>query len=691
VAGPIAKTGAAVHELYSTWSAQSLGLDVADVDLASDDITWPEGWDLEYTEDGSTWVNWIDTPPTDLGAVIAIRSLGDVNTVGENMFKTTSDGELRLSSFAGSGGGDGYDVTVGDGMVFNMWHHQRVGNPSGGATVECHLYSGDLCPTAEFLIEGFESNHGSRVFYDEDSNKLYAYVYGLVESSDSYGVACIDYSEDVAVSCGYTELNSTTSDFTLEFDGEGGGPNQDYGSQSQDGDIIWSIQGTSGALMCFNTATASACSDNGWLTGETGNYAYDTARVTAVGGVVFWTIADKFGCYDPATDGLCGENNPIALIGSDVRHAPIPVENTSGTLLGACDYDARQCITTAGAALTFPTALGTFWDAWPTDEENAGFNMAQFAYANNRLYYDTSAGDGALGNWASNNITCYDFATEAACSGFDGFGREGIEYFYSATYDDSTPECLWINQDSGRIVPLNVTTGEVGCEMGNPVVELPYDAVTPRMSCNEDGRVTAWESLKVTVPAGVVLADVRVSFYDSIDPEDENDTSTAVDGWTNLTVDASGVLDLSGLTTAETGTQPSIRIEAGDISTELAQGISGTVTFVAEDPELCFALTAEDHCVTHIGTPSLGDIADGIVSGTSITRPTAGNDVGSAQTTTLPGQNADQMCAASALEIDLPISALASTGVDAGTIALGGFAVLAVGGAAIAVTRRRKG
>jgi LPXTG-motif cell wall-anchored protein len=103
------------------------------------------------------------------------------------------------------------------------------------------------------------------------------------------------------------------------------------------------------------------------------------------------------------------------------------------------------------------------------------------------------------------------------------------------------------------------------------------------------------------------------------------------------------------------------------------------------------ALDASNHCeTTVVADPPAGSIADGIVEGTSITRPTTGSDVGSKQTITLDGVNSADMCEASGLRIALPLAQLASTGVDAGTFAMAGFAVLAVGGVAVAATRRRK-
>ena len=666
VSGPIAKTGPAVHELYSTWSTQSLNLISGDLTDPAADITWPEGWSLEYTTDGTNWIDWAVTEPTDANDIIAIRSRGDVNTVGENTFKTTSTGSVDAVSFAGSGGGDGYNVAIGDNKVFNMYHHQE-----GIATVQCHTFSGDLCETSEVAVEGYSTNHASSVYSDDASGKVYGFV--MRDSDSHFGVLCFDFSVEPAVDCGFDELETVGADLGLEY------PYQDLGSSSQDGNIIWSITGNGGELLCYNIATGAACADNAWDTGLT-DYAFDTGRVTAVDGLVYYTLGDKFACFDPATNGRCAGSGNHTLTDTANRMPPLPVEDSSGNLLGACDAYTEYCIDDQGSTFAFPTALSDYFDAFPVNWDTASQNAEQFAYDadNNRFYFETI---NDAYSWGSNTITCYDFEIGDACVGFNGFIDDTIN-FYTATIDSQIANCVWINGDAGSIYPLDATTGEIGCDLGDPTVSLPYDAVTPRMSCGEDGRVTEWESIVVAPLDGVTMSDVRVSFYDS--------EGYAVDGYTDLTPNAGGLISLTGLDVNATGVTPTIKITAGDITDELAEQIAATVTFVAEDPQLCFALDASDNCETTISPdPGVGDIADGIVKGTSITRPTHGTAVGNTESTTLPGQNAAEMCAASALTIELPAQ-LASTGVDAGGIAIAGFAVLAVGGAAVVATRRRK-
>ena len=661
VQGPIAQTGVAVHELYSSWSGQSLELD--DID----DIVYPEGWTLEFTTNGTTWS---ETAPGDVSTIVAIRAVGDVNTVGENAFRTTSDAQLMApASFAGSGGGDGYDVAVGNNKVFNFWHHQE-----GTVTMECHTFTGELCETGTLSVDGYSSNHGSRAFSNDANNRVYAFV--LNDTTQHFGVMCFNYDVTPAVSCGFTELETNgPSAAALAADAiDEGAVYQDTGSASQDGDIIWTITGA-GELICFNIATAAACADNGWDTTYT-DYAFDTGRVTAVGGKVFFTLANKLGCYDTVTDGLCGGSAAITLTDTANRHAPVPYENQAGVFVGVCDFYTGQCIQTTGNTFGPSAAWTTFYTNNPVNHAIGRQNAEQFAYSGNRLYYETTIG-GAFG-W-STQISCFDFITAAACAGFDG-DIDGLDTFYSVSIDQQFPNCAWLNQDSGVIIPINATTGAIGCDLGSPVVELPYDAVTPRMSCDAEGRVIEWESITVNPTPGVTMSDVRVSFYDN--------NGDAVDGWTEMTPNASGFIALTSLTVDQTSTTPSIRITAGSISEATAELISATVQFVAEDPQLCFALNAANNCPTTISdSPAPGSIADGIVEGASVTRPAVGIDVGSRERTDIQGLNAEDMCLSSAIEIPMP--ALADTGANVDGLALAGFGVLALGAGAMVVSRRR--
>jgi hypothetical protein len=683
--GPIAQFGSAQHILYTSWSTQSLQLQAAGAYHATNNpngLTYPEGWTLEYSTDGT---NWSGTAPGDLTTVIAVRAKGDVSTKGRGVFETTTEAEpiTTGTDFESSGGGDGYNVAFGNGIILNMYHHDTV-----SAKIVCKNLDGTECATPLRTKAGYKTNHASSLYFDKSTDRVYGFVY---RSSDGhYGVLCQDYSDVAAVVDCPTEFTSLSTGFS-GFNGH-----QGFGSSSQDGDVLWSIDGYNAKLMCFDMDTTGGdeCDggNNGFDVGTGGFWGsgFYHGRVTAAEGKVFFTIDDVMGCFDPDTTALCASSTPID-IGSDAqsnvdRHAPVPVRNTSGAFLGTCDISSKLCIDDAGATVTIPTGLSTYWTSTPPNDYIAGQNAQQWAITGAKFYYGgperTGTEHPGFPFW-SNDLVCWDFSTDALCVGFDGTDR-GITTYYTANIDPDNPGCVWVNQDSGRIIPLNAETGEIGCSSGDAVVELPYAGVVPRMGCDSDGRVISWEDIQLNLN-GLSPNDVAISIYD--------DNGAAVSSWQDLDVDSTGYLDISGLTVAESSTTPSIQIVGLNGTTiEELEAITGTVTFEAEEPELCFGLRAVTNCPDEeINNPAVPDVPSGIVEASSITFPKNGSrEVGSKQRVTIAGTNSGNLCAASAWSAFVPT--LAATGFDTVPVALGGLAAVAAGiGAALYTKRRRNG
>ena len=683
--GPIAQFGSAQHILYTSWSTQSLQLQAAGAYHATNNpngLTYPEGWTLEYSTDGT---NWSGTAPGDLTTVIAVRAKGDVSTKGRGVFETTTEAEpiTTGTDFASSGGGDGYNVAFGNGIVLNMYHHD-----TDSAKIICKNVDGTDCATPLRTKTGYKTNHASSLYFDKSTDRVYGFVY---RSSDGhYGVLCQDYSDVAAVVDCPTEFTSLSTGFS-GFNGH-----QGFGSSSRDDDVLWSIDGYNATLMCFDMDTTGGdeCDggNNGFDVG-TGGFAlsgFYHGRVTAAADKVFFTIDDVMGCFDPDTQALCASSTPID-IGSSAqqnvnRHAPVPVQNTSGAFLGTCDINSQLCIDDAGVTVTIPAGLSAYWTSNPPNGYIAGQNAQQWAITGAKFYYGgperTNAENPGNPFW-SNDLVCWDFSTDALCVGFDGTGR-GINQYYTADIDPDNPGCVWVNQNSGVIIPLNAETGEVGCSSGDAVVELPYAGVVPRMGCDSDGRVISWEDIQLNLN-GLSPSDVAISIYD--------DNGAAVPSWQDLDVDSTGYLDISGLTVAESSTTPSIQIVGLNGATiEELEAITGTVTFEAEEPELCFGLRAVTNCPDEeINNPAVPDVPSGIVEASSITFPKNGSrEVGSKQRVTIAGTNSGNLCAASAWSAFVPT--LAATGFDTVPVALGGLAAVAAGiGAALYTKRRRNG
>jgi hypothetical protein len=633
--GPISHVGPATQTITNLWSPESLALQ------STSDITYPEDWELEYTVDGETWS---PTAPGDLGKVSGVRAVGQVDSIGSGEFEATAGAELpRSQAFTGAVGGDGYDLDFGQGLLFNQFHHGT------SAVIDCHKQSdGSSC--ARYTDADYSTSQASRVYYNDENDHLYSFV-GNDANGDT-GVLCLDYSDVLngnITPCG-TEFTSLVSINPGETTF-----NARSSSSSRMGNKLYAIDSYAGKLICFdmdaNAGEGGACDvGNGFTIGSSQSHIYNglyNSRVTALEGRVFFTVNDTFGCFDPNINDYCGENLPVAITAvSNVfktgganagahRHAPVPVENTDGTFLGVCDVYSQTCLDTNGETVTIPSGLSTFWNTYPPNHYIAGVNAQQWGYSNHRLYY---AGVRAPDLW-SKSITCWDYQTDAACAGFDGTGR-GITEFYSANIDPGNPSCVWINQNSGRIIPLDATTGQVGCAMPSDHVNLPITASVTRMACDPTTEVLNWEDLTINLPEGVDSADVSVDIT--------NSSGTDLVGWTNLVIDQTGVIDISTLDTADSGLDPVVVLNGlNGVDSDELQNATAEVTFSAEEPEICINLTATTNCPDGVNDPLSTDVPDGLVWGKSSTIPEGGGaEVASEDEMTVTGTNTGNLCSA---------------------------------------------
>lgn len=699
--GPIAQIGSAIHTLSTAWSTQSLhlkGTGKYDAVSNPDGIIVPQGWALQYSTDGTNFSNDV---PSDPDTIVAVRSRGDVKTKARGRFETTTTGEevATVGSFGGTAAGDGFNVAFGDGFLLNSWHH----DPSA-LNVECHLIDGSECADYIYTVSGYQTGQASNLYFDKTTDRVYTYVREV--SSGDIGVYCLDYSD-----IGNGNVSNCPTAFTPLVDLAPGGTGFSVrgSNTSRYGNRIWALDVSQGDLLCFDITTNAECGDglNGFNVGAAGptSDGLTKARVAAWGGRVYFTVNNKMGCFDPTSTpaSLCGEPDstpidiPAAVYDTTFnRHIPLPVKNTDGTFFGTCDLNSRFCIDANGATVTMPTGLSSYLVAHPANNKIAGQNAQDWAISGTKMYYpgpQSSAGQNPYGTDWSSTIICWDYATDALCSSWDD-SPAGIYLPYTANVDPDNPSCVWVNQDkgwapylptyAGKIIPLNAATGEVGCSFGDPVIELPYSSVVPRMSCTGDGRVTAWQEMLLELGT-LDNTDISVTVYDSDD--------VAITGWEDLTPAIDGTIDMSTLSVEDTGLTPSIQITGlGDVAIDELLDVTGVVTFDAEEPEMCVKLVAATNCPdAEMNVPGVPDVPAGIVEGASVTTPlAAGSDVGSNERVTIAGTNTGHLCAASIMGDATKTPELASTGFDPGGLALGGFGVLAAGLGAVAASRRRR-
>ena len=613
---PINVSGQLSQSLTAVWSKESLHL----ADPSS--IVSPEGWSLEY-QTGET--SWGATAPADLSTVQGLRAVGDLTSKGANTFVTVAESRVVVTTqnFQGSSGGDGYDLTFGGDYVFNIFHHD------GALRIDCHVKAtGEACFGGVSTFEGYRTGNASQSYWDGSKRHLWAVVTNANDGQG--GFACVDYSGTSPVLC-------DTPFVALGLVND----NQALSTSTKIGTKVYVVNEYAWTLLCFDIATGAACANNGFQLPYSGNswdYSMHGRASSAGDKKVYWITLGKMGCYNPATNALCGD---AIDVDTDARQYPLfPVRSSTGTLLGMCLFDTKQCINGSGALVdVIPTALSSWMTETPLPLWNT-LNAGQWAEQNNRIYLNRG------GYWyATRDVYCFNYSTGAACDGFDGtnVGNE----IYAILSDPSVPNCLWTNGNSGQINTFNGKTGLLGCTQEVPLVEMPYSAIAPRLTCDDSNRLLNWGSIDFNVPEGISASQLKVTILDT--------NGNPISGWVDKIPNANGVIDMHSLSVSVSGSKPSLQVTAGEIDQTLLARLTASVRFESGSPQLCFDLTASANCPDL--TLDQGDLSvpDGLIQVSAVSLTSGGQAVAASEASvSLTGTNASSVCAARVYKEKLP-------------------------------------
>ncbi|HEY8729299.1 MAG TPA: hypothetical protein VIL94_06925, partial [Acidothermaceae bacterium] len=233
-AAPITVPGATAQTITQTWNP-------AQANVTPSSIMTPQGWTKTYTTNGTTWSSTLPTDPTTVSGVQSSGAVfSDGTASGLQVSTATGTGSLKAAPvFAASSGGDGWDAFTSGTYVMNAWHH----NP-GSYNLDCHLVAtGASCGTV-YSVGGYQTATSSSGTVA--AGKVYSVVFE--SATHSVGVLCTDVSARPFTPCGYTPLETETTEDNYGV----------IGSAQQSGTKIYAPI-TSGNVVCFDISTLAAC------------------------------------------------------------------------------------------------------------------------------------------------------------------------------------------------------------------------------------------------------------------------------------------------------------------------------------------------------------------------------------------------------------------------------------------------
>ena len=441
------------------------------------------------------------------------------------------------SSFAGSGGGDGWAITLSADKVFNVFHHNTQ------LTVNCNLQA-TATPCWSYGAEtvtdgssGFSTGMHPGASLDQATGKLY--VYGTRNSDNTSGVVCFDTvlaATNPNPFCGFTAL-SGAGEGQVVYWGMLSAPMQvgskvyafNYVSGTASGGP--SGTGAQNKVLCFDLATAAACAGQPYavtLGAGTYNARYGAyaGNAGAIGSQLMIPVimdsTERVACFDTATASSCGGSFPVDLTVEDFHGAPFPLLSAAGAITGFClPTSGIPCYTLSGAAAATPAGITAVIN--PNEPWNGpGVTIGPRVYVPNGNQ-----------NGYSGAVECFDYSTSTGCANFPKT-FSGLYYLYTVNSDPARPTCLWANADSGsgQIQSFDAYTGGA-CGSG-AIRLLASQFVVPQAQCTP----STYRSLQIISPARNTYTSGSIEF--------DNGAGNPL-GIPNGTLDATGSVDLSGL------------------------------------------------------------------------------------------------------------------------------------------------
>ena len=531
-------------------------------------VTAPEGWTVEYsTNNGTSWASTEPSPAsgvTDVRATKSALAAGPIVS-GSQIFSSETVAPIPASTFTGSTGGDGWDVFFYENYVLNIFHHNDY------IALNCLLRTtGLLCPgfnpnatsgAAFSRFSGYRAGDRAGGWALTTTGKVYAFT--SQTSTNTPGVLCINVTTAPPSNCGFVALDTTTnvSSYSYLSNAEGAGGR------------LFGIETANQKLLCFDPVTNAKCANSPVVLSGSSS-ATAKAHVYPLGDKVIATTDTHVYCFESSTLAACTGAWPVLYSSWTAAREIPPVAHmsTSGTINGVCMWNG--CLDLIGAKRT-----GAGWvnpnsiTSWSTDAgvNNAAGQYSRFEATSGRAYLQKLIG--------TMKIYCFDYATEAACTGFDDTPDTSVSTVYALRADPNNPGCVWYNSDPGKIGLFDAFTGATSCA-GNPVITLQPSSFAPRYACSTTRGVDEWTLVKLKSLAGTGAASaIKLTVRDPL--------GNAVVGWTDKTVTIGASYDMTGLDVGTSGSRPTFNFAFSGVTGGTITSATVSLDYMGKGPELC--------------------------------------------------------------------------------------------------------
>ncbi len=588
-----------------------------------------------------------------IAAGVSIAMMGFALSLPANAESTTVTYTANItipvppaSSFAGSAGGDGWDLAMTPTAVYNVFHHN-----STSLNVACHIqvdaskcWDTDAKTITDADGNNFTGSSHPGIYLDQATGKLY--IYSTRTSDNTAGVVCVDTKQPPAsLFCGFTPLSAV---------GDGGitsvpmkaGSNLYSFNYVTGATAAGGAGGTANTLLCFSLTSFAPCAAQpfsvniGAGTFATSTFPVPFAAVIA-GKILVPTVLSNggttyvMGCFDPSTGASCAGSWPIAVPSSYIgtNGSAFPLLNAAGVITGFClPTGTDECFDLGGATVATPAGMSGVIGG------NSQWNGPAVTIGA-RVY---------LPNGNAGQVECFSYATGAGCANFPKV-LSNATYMYTVNADPQRPACIWVNSDSGSAQIQNFDAFSGGSCGQGAIRVLSSSFVVPTEVCAP----SKWLSLAVNAPPRDQYASGTVDFLDS--------DANAIPGVASQPIDANGAVDMSTL--ALTSTLPQFLITLNGLTGSLGQ-VELTLTWQA---------TYDPSCVS----------AAVVAAPPTTTTSTTSTSTSTTSTTTMASASPEFATAPTTVTGTLPV-----TGSTSGPLAGGALALIAVGAGLVLVSVR---